>query len=75
MYKSTSGRVTFLVNLMFCILGKFDGLIFREREGEGHISGGGWLVFGILIGLHVWGRDVYSGGILTGFYSIPVLKA
>ena len=56
----------FLVNLMFCRLGKFDGPIFRERGGKRDIYGG--LVFGMSIGLHIWGRGVYSGGILTGFY-------
>ena len=35
----------------------------------------GGLVFGMSIGLQIWGRGEYSGGILTGFYSIPVLKA
>ena len=63
----------FLVNLVFHRLGKFDGPIFRERGGKRHIYGG--LVFEMSIGLQIWGRGVYSAGILTGFYSIPVLKA
>ena len=36
MHENTCGRVTFLVNLMFDRLDKFDGLIFR-----GLIYGGG----------------------------------
>ena len=70
--KTLEKELQFLVNLMFRRLGKFDGPIFRERGGKRHIYGG--LVFGMSIGLHIWGRDVYSGDILTGFYSIPVLK-
>ena len=63
----------FLLNLMFCRLGKFDGL-YSGEWGEGRGIYGRGLVFRMLIGLHISGRVVYSGGILTGFYSIPVLK-
>ena len=41
---------------MFGRLDKFDGLIFGVSiyEGQGG-GGGGWLIFGMLIGLHIWG--------------------
>ena len=66
--------MTFLLNLMFCRLGKFDGLYSGEwGEGKG-IYMGGEPVFRMLIGLHISGRVVYSGGILTAFCSIAVLK-
>ena len=42
---------------MFGRLDKFDGLIFGVSiyEGQGGGGGGGWLIFGMLIGLHIWG--------------------
>ena len=42
--------MTFLVNLMFSRLDKCDGPII---EGA-YIRGGGGLIFGMLIGLHIW---------------------
>ena len=52
---------------MFCRLGKSDGPIF-EGGGEGEEGEGvrgsvyTWgFVFGILIGLHIWGR-IFRGG-------------
>ena len=43
---------------MFGRLDKFDGLIFGVSiyggQGGGG-GGGGWLIFGMLIGLHIWG--------------------
>ena len=42
--------MTFLVNLMFSRLDKFDGPIIEEA----YIQGGGGLIFGKLIGLHIW---------------------
>ena len=71
--KTLEGEWQFLVNLMFRRLGKFDGPIVREGGGKRHIYGR--LAFGMSIGLHIWERAVYSGGILPGFYGIPVLKA
>ena len=55
--------MTFLVNLMLRRFDKFYGLIFAYI----FFLGGG-LIFGILIGLHIffWG----GGGVLTGFYGI-----
>ena len=54
--------MTFLLNLMFFRLGKFDGLYSGEwGEGRGIYMGGG-LVFRMLIGLHISGRVVYSRG-------------
>ena len=54
---------------MFCRLGKSDGPIFEEGGGEEGEEGEGvrgsvytWgFVFGILIGLHIWGR-IFRGG-------------
>ena len=41
---------------------------------EGHIYWGERLIFGILIGFHIWGHifkwGLYTEGILTGFYGI-----
>ena len=66
MYENTRGRVTFLVDLMFRRLGKFDGPIFREKGAC--VQNVNWVTY-------VGYICVYSDGILTGFYSIPVLKA
>ena len=64
--------MTFLVNMMFRRLDKFDGPIFGGwLEGAGvRIYGG--LIFGMLIGLHVWGHIYIRGGVLTGFYGIEL---
>ena len=52
---------------MFRRLDKVDGPIFG-----GHIYGD--LIFGMLIGLHIWGAYIrvglHTGGILTGFCGI-----
>ena len=45
MYENTCGRVTFLVDLMFGRLDKFDGLIFGGGGGA-YIRGGGGLYLG-----------------------------
>ena len=43
----------------------------------GHVYTGG-LIFGMLIALHIWGAyirgggDLYTGGVLTGFYGIVI---
>ena len=76
MYENTCGRVTFLVDLMFGRLDKFDGLIFGGRGGGEHIFGGGggyiwdvnWVTY--LGGVHIPGGDLYSGGISKGFYGM-----
>ena len=51
--------MTFLVNLTFCRLDKFDGPIFRGGGG-GWVTyiRGKWLIFGMLIGLHIWGANI-----------------
>ena len=42
--------------------------------GGGALYGGGRLIFGMLIGFRIWGyifkMGLYTGDILTGFYSI-----
>ena len=42
--------------------------------GGGCIYGGRRLIFGMLIGFHIWGHifkgGLYTGGIITGYYSI-----
>ena len=63
MHENTCGRLTFFINLMFSRLDKFDGIYIQGNRGG--------LIFGILIGLHIWG-GVYSGGVLTGFYGISI---
>ena len=71
MHENTGGRVTFLVNLMFCRLDKLDGPIFEK--GGVHTGG---LIFGMLTGLHTWGvyirEGLYMGGrgVLTAFYEM-----
>ena len=73
--------MTFLVNLMFRRLDKFDGFVFGvcgclwQGEGGGGDEGiyggyGGGLVFRILIGVHILGRGLIYGGVLTAFYGI-----
>ena len=57
MHENTRRRVTFLVNLMFSRLDKFNGPMFGGRR----IYGG--LIFGILIGLHIWGEYIRGGRI------------
>ena len=51
----TLEEVSFLVNLMFRRLDKFDGPIFCDvyTRGGGNLGGAGGLMFGMLIGLHV----------------------
>ena len=58
--------MTFLVNLMFRRLGKSDGPICGGEGslGEGIYIGGGGLIFGMLIVLHIWG--CLSGGLIYG---------
>ena len=55
MHKNTCGRVTFLVNLMFSRLDRFDGPIF----GGGHIRGA-----------YIWDVNwvTYLVGLYTGAY-------
>ena len=48
---------------MFRRLDKFNGPIFGG--GEQRINGGGGLIFGMLIGLHIWGERI--NGILQYF--------
>ena len=48
MHGNTCSRVTFLINLMFRRLDKFDWPLF-----------GAGIIFGMLIGLNIWG--VYLG--------------
>ena len=49
---------------MFRRLDKFDGHIFGE-EGDVYTGGGG-VIFGMLIGLHIWGAYIRGGGLYTG---------
>ena len=58
MHKNNGGRVTFLVNLMFSRLDKFDGPIFGRCMYDG-----GRLILGMLIGLHIWGAYIRRGRI------------
>ena len=68
---------------MFRRLYTSDGPIFGGGGGEGGLgkgvyTGGGGLIFGIIIMLHIWGcisgGGLYTGGILTGFYGIWYLS-
>ena len=54
--------MTFLVNLMFGRIDKFDGPIFGGRA----YMRGGELIFEMLIGLHIWGANVIYGGRING---------
>ena len=67
MLENTGGRVTFLVNLMFRRLDKFDGPIFGWGWGwrRGRICGG--CIFGMFIGLHIWGR-IFRGAYIREVY-------
>ena len=67
MHENTRGRVTFLVNLMFRRLDKFDGPIFGGGWGCGHIYGGAYIWDA---NWFTYLRGVYSGGVLTGFYGV-----
>ena len=58
--------MTFLINLMFSRLEKFDGPIF---EVVYIWQGGGGGIFGVLIGLDIWGGGVYiCKGLYMGVY-------
>ena len=68
--------MTFLTNVMFSRIDKFDGSIFeRLYIGRG-------VIFGMLIGLHIWGTYIRGGGrgahiqegLLTGFYGTSFYK-
>ena len=60
--------MTFLVNLMFRRLEKFDGpKLGAHIRGEGaYIWDVHWVTY--LVDVYSW--DVYTGGVLTGFYGI-----
>ena len=73
MHENTWGRVTFLVNLMFCRLGRFDGSIFRRHMYRGSLYSG--LIFGMLIVLHMWGclfRWTYIRGSINGILQYTI---
>ena len=62
--------MTFLVvNLMFSRLDKFDEPIFWEKGG-GVFTGdvGRELMFGMLIGLHIWEEAYIREGLYTGVH-------
>ena len=68
MHENTWGRVTVLVNLMFCRLDKFDGLYSGRRayiQGT-YIRDVNWVTY--LGGVYSVG--LYTGSVLTGFYGI-----
>ena len=72
MHGNTWGRVKFLVNMMFGRLDKFDWLIFEGAYIWGVGLGEG-LIFGMLIGLHIWwayigGGAYMRGSVLTEFH-------
>ena len=66
MHENTSGRVTFLVNLMFSKLDKFDGPIsegaFIRGSGVGaYIRDVNWVIY-------IWGRIFEGGAYIWGPY-------
>ena len=79
MHENTLGGVTFLVNLMFSRLDKFDRLIFGRRIYDAEEGGGGrvayiWDVVCVtyLGGIYSEGGYIWVG-VLIGFYSIYII--
>ena len=68
MHKKTWGRLTFLLNLMFSSLDKFDGPIFNGDylQWGTYIQNVNWVTY---LGCLYLGH-LYIGGLLTGFYGI-----
>ena len=58
MYENNSGRVTFLINLMFSRLDKFDGPIFEGAYIRGaYIQDNNWVKY---LGAYIRGRGLIN---------------